>query len=255
MPATEPRDRTGKPGSRRLVAPLFFAVLAFTVLVALGTWQLQRLAWKEALIAAAGERAGAAAVDLPPPAGWPGLDLADHIYRKVTLTGRFRHDDEIHVYTALTRAKGAHDGQGYWVMTPLERDDGTIVFVNRGFVPLDFKAPETRAAGQIEGRVTVTGLLRAPEPRGRFTVDDDRAKNVWIRRDPARFAAFLGLPADRVAPFFVDAEAGASPGGLPQGGETLLAFTNNHLQYALTWYGLAAVLVVVVGLFVRGRLR
>ncbi len=255
MPATDPPSSTGKTAPRRLLPLLFFAAAASTVLVALGTWQVQRLAWKEALIAAADARAGAAAVDPPPLADWPGFRPDDHIYRKVTLTGRFRHDQEIHVYTTLTRPKGDYGGPGYWVMTPLARDDGTIIIVNRGFVPLDFKAPATRAAGQVAGRVTVTGLMRAAEPRGRFTADDDREKNVWIRRDPERFAEFLGLPAESVAPFFVDAAAGSSPGGLPQGGETRLAFTNNHLQYALTWYGLAAVLVIVFGLFIRARLR
>ena len=241
--------------SWRPVLSAVLAGLAFALLAGLGTWQLQRLHWKNALIAAADRRAGAAPIALPAVAEWSALAPRDYIYTHVRLTGRFLHDDEIHVFTTLTRPRGRHGGQGYWVMTPLRRDDGSLVFVNRGFVPLRFKDAATRAAGQVEGRVTVTGLMRAPEPPARFGATDDIAGNVWIRRDPIRFASRLNLPTDRLAPFFVDADAGFSPGGLPQGGETRLRFTNNHLQYALTWYGLAVVLVIVFGLNLRARRR
>ena len=239
---------------KRLIAPGIAALLVLAVLLALGTWQVERLAWKEGLIAAADARATAAPVDLPPPADWAALVPEAYQYSRVRLAGTFRNDAEFHVFTTLTRPKGPLGGQGYWVVVPLERADGTIVFVNRGFVPLDRKDPATRPEGLLAGAQEFEGLMRPPEGRDRFTADDDVEKNVWLRRDPARFAARLGLDPARVAPFFVDAVE-SPPGGLPQAGETRLSFVNNHLQYVVTWYGLAATLVVVFVLFARKRLK
>jgi surfeit locus 1 family protein len=104
--------------------------------------------------------------------------------------------------------------------------------------------------------VTVTGLVRPAEPAGTFTPKKDVARNIWFNRDAAEMAAAMGLPADRVAPYTIDAVFDpALPGGLPQGGETIVRFANNHLQYALTWFGLAAALIAVFAVWARGRMR
>jgi surfeit locus 1 family protein len=125
------------------------------------------------------------------------------------------------------------------------------VLVTRGFVPEDKRDPSTRAAGQIAGEVTITGLMRAPEPRNAFTPADDPARGAWFTRDTGLIAAHLQL--ERAAPFSVDADATPNPGGWPRGGATVIAIKNDHLSYALTWYGLAATLVAVLALVMWRR--
>lgn len=176
-------------------------------------------------------------------------------YLPVRFTGTFDHAREVHVFIALSEPRGPFGGQGYFVMTPLTLDDGHVVFVNRGFVPADRKDPSTRRDGQVEGRVSIEGLIRPAEHPSWISPAPDLARNVWFVRDPAAMAEAVGLDPATVAPFTVDARAGQGPGELPQGGETIVSFPNNHLGYALTWYGLAAALVGVVGtLFLRRRL-
>ncbi len=237
----------------RLAAALVVVAAALAVLVALGTWQVGRLAWKEALIARVEARVDAPAAPLPPPETWGSLQPEEIEYRPVRLAGTFDHSEEIHVYIALSQPRGPFGGQGYFVLTPLVLDDGRAVFVNRGFVPMDRKDPATRPEGQVDGRVEIEGLMRPAEEASWISPEPDPAKNVWFVRDPARMAEAAGLDPARVAPFTVDARAGQSPGGLPQGGETIVAFTNNHLGYAITWYGLAAALVVVAGAVLMRR--
>src|SRR5262249_10480900 len=135
-------------------------------------------------------------------------------------------------------------GPGYWVMTPLQRDDGSLVYVNRGFVPMDDRAPATRLAGQVDGETTVTGLLRLPESKGwLFSQANDPAHDNWYRRDIAAMAEAKHLGP--VAGYFIDADATPNPGGWPKGGLTVIKFPNSHLQYAVTWFALAAMLAGV----------
>jgi surfeit locus 1 family protein len=174
----------------------------------------------------------------------------------VTVAGTFRHDLEVHVYAALADPNGPIGGQGFFVLTPLETEAGWTVIVNRGFVPEARKEAAIRAEGQIEGRVEVAGLLRPPQGRNAFTPADDPDDNIWFTRDPAAIGEELGLSSN-LAPYYIDAFLDPDlPGGLPQGGETELVFSNNHLQYAITWYGLALALAVIVALRLRaGRNR
>jgi surfeit locus 1 family protein len=233
--------------SRRRSPIIGFAAVAvaFSVLVGLGIWQVERLAWKRDLIARVEARIAAPAEPLPDPSTWPSLRPDDIEYRPVRLAGTFDHDREIHVFIAIGEPKGPFGGQGYFVVTPVTLDDGHVVFVNRGFVPLERKDPATRPDGQVTGRVEIEGLMRPPEKATWLSPEPDLGKNVWFVRDPQRMAEGTGVDPARVAPFTVDARAGLSPGGLPQGGESVVSFPNNHLGYALTWFGLAAVLVGV----------
>lgn len=208
--------------------------LVVVVLCALGVWQVQRLAWKEALIAQVNARVHAPAV--PAPTG--GVSAPD-AYRHVTVRGRFLNADEAQVYTL------SELGAGYWVMTPLHTDDGAVVYINRGFVPMDHKAPETRVAGQTSDEVTVTGLLRLPETQGwLFSQANDPAHDAWYHRDIAALATAHHLGG--VAPYFIDADAAPNPGGWPRGGMTVIKFPNSHLVYAITWFSLAAMLLAVL---------
>jgi surfeit locus 1 family protein len=139
------------------------------------------------------------------------------------------------------------------LLTPLELASGASVIVNRGFVPLDRKDAATRREGQVAGPVSVTGLLRMPEDTSYFTPANDPTRDAWYRRDPEEIARARGLA--RAAPFMIDADAAPNPGGLPQGGATRVQFTNNHLQYAITWFGLALALAGVFAAFAWQQLR
>jgi surfeit locus 1 family protein len=238
---------------RGLILPGVLSLLALAVLISLGNWQMNRLAWKENLMEMVSLRVKEPERALPPSSTWPSLDVSKNEYRTFYVSGRFLHRDEVHVYTVLSDAKGMYSGAGYWVLTPLALDDGGIVVINRGFVPQEMKNPSTRKDAQVEGAVRVAGLLRAPEQANYFTPVSDPSKNVWHRRDPRAIANVLSL--QNVAPFMLDETRGYKRGDLPQPNETRISFTNNHLGYALTWYGLACTLIGVFGAFARQRLK
>lgn len=204
------------------------AVLLFIGLVALGTWQLQRRVWKLDLIERVTQRVAAPVVDAPGPTRWPQINAAQDEYRHIRLTGRLLSGRDARVQ-AVTRL-----GSGFWLLSPLQGADGTVVLVNRGFVPPQAELPAPR-----EGPVTVTGLLRLTEPGGGFLRQNDPAADRWFSRDVAAIAQARGLVSlGPVAPYFVDVDADAAP-GQPVGGLTVIAFANSHLVYALTWYALA----------------
>ncbi len=240
---------------RALLLPAVVAGAAFLILIGLGTWQLERLRWKEGVIATVEARAAQPPAPLPDPATWSALTREADEYRRVRLSGRFDHARETLVYMVRGDDEPGLKGPGFLVITPLIRPDGPPVLVNRGFVPQDRRDPASRSAGQVTGPVTVTGLIRMPEEASMFVPANDPARNAFYRRDPAGIAAARGL--DGAAPFIVDAEAGEVPGGLPQGGATRLRFPNRHLEYAMTWYGLAATLagVCIALLWARRRPR
>ena len=234
------------------------AVLAFAVLIALGTWQLQRKTWKEDLIASLTERLGAPPQALPPTADWGKLDRARDEYRRVRFKATFDNGREGLVFATASAFRPDVSGPGYWVLTPARlggrADDSVIgkldpvIMVNRGFVPDTRRDPKSRLEGQVAQPLEITGILRWPDERHWFTPADDPAHNLWFTRDPGAIAAAKGYDTKTVvAPFYVEQEAPAPPGGLPQPGQFVVALPNNHLQYALTWYGLAAVLAGVFG--------
>lgn len=240
------------PAFRDLLWPTVIAVPALALLLALGTWQLDRRQWKHDLIARVSERAASAPVALPAAGRWPSLDLGDWEYRPVTTAGRFDHTAESYVFTTLSEPRGPLGGPGYWVLTPLRLETGGVVLVNRGFVPEARRDPATRPQGQVEGMQQIEGLVRLAEVPGLFTPDPDPATRTWYARDIGSITRSLGL--DDAAPFVIDA-AESPPGGLPQAGETRLSFRDDHLSYALTWYGLAVALVVVYLAYCRARGR
>jgi len=246
---SEPESATGSPRSiSSLIRLGIAAALTFAVLMALGTWQLERRAWKLDLIERVETRVHAPPVAPPSRRDWPMITAADHEYRHVRVTGIFLNDSETQV-TASTEL-----GPGYWVLTPLRLRDGTLVLVNRGFVPTDRRDPATRKAGKIEGETTVTGLLRISEPGGTLLRSNDPSADRWYSRDVAAIAQARGL-AD-VAPYFIDADAAASGGpDSPVGGLTVIAFHNNHLVYALTWFSLALMLAGGTAYVIRQELR
>jgi len=225
-----------------LLAPSVAAASTLAVLVSLGLWQLDRKTWKEGMLATLQQRLSAAPVALPPPAEWPRLTAAQDEFLRVALTAEFLNGHEALVYTGGSTLREATGGQGYWVFTPARLAGGTVLMVNRGFVPDGKQAPETRPDGLIVGPIDMIGVLRWPERPGLFTPAGDPARNIWFARDSTAMAAAKGLS---VAPFYLELESPEPPGGLPRAGRLRPSLPNNHFGYALTWLGLAAVLVGV----------
>ncbi len=229
------------------------ALLVFVVLIGLGTWQLQRKAWKEGLIAALDAQLAAPLVALPPPAAWSSLDPQRAEYRRVTVGVEFDNRKEALIFAAPSTFRPDVTSPGYWVFTPARLADGSVVMVNRGFVPEGRQDPISRPEGQLPGPLRIVGVMRWPEGRHWFTPNDEPAHNLWFTRDPQAIAAAKGLGP--VAPFYVEQESPAPPGGLPQPGKLVVKLPDNHLQYALTWYGLAIVLVVSFATWAFGSAR
>ncbi|WP_442966790.1 SURF1 family protein [Rhizobium sp. C1] len=233
----------------RRIVTLVLLALTFTTLIALGTWQMHRLAWKEALLSDIAERRAMPPIGIDKIGGVLASG-GDVDYRPVNITGTFDHTREQFFFAT-------YNGEaGYYVYTPLKLAGGEYIFVNRGFIPYDKKDAATRAAGQVTGEVTVTGLARSKllgKPSWAVP-DNDPAKNIFYWKDLDAMTAHAGFAKARVLQFFVDANDAPNPGGLPIGGVTQFDFPNNHLQYALTWYGLAAALAAVVAIgWFRGR--
>lgn len=221
-------------------------VLLAAALAALGTWQVERLAWKRDLIARVDQRVHAQPAPAPGRADWDRVNTADDEYRRVTASGSLANDRETLVYASTVL------GPGYWVMTPLMLADGTAILVNRGFVPTAKRDPASRSEGELSGQVEITGLMRMTEPKGSLLQSNDIAADRWYSRDVAAIAQKRGITA--VAPYFIDADATANPGGLPVGGLTVIDFPNNHLGYAITWYGLAAMVLALLAFILRAEI-
>ena len=239
-----------EPRRRGIVAPIVFTLAAVAVLAALGTWQLERKAWKEGLIAKLESKRSAAPVALPPRERWSQLSAGQDEFRRVKFSTDLL-DQEALIYTSGSAIRPDVSGPGYWVLSPARLPDGGLVIVNRGFVPEGKQDPGTRREGQPQGVVEIVGAMRWPEARGLFTPNDAPGKNLWFVRDPAAIAAAKGWGT--VAPFYIDQEAPPAPGGLPKVGPLKPSLPNNHLQYAVTWYGLAFVVLISGFVFVRSR--
>ena len=227
-------------GRKLAWASLFWLVL-FAILVTLGGWQIQRLHWKEGLIA---QRQGA--MSGPPIPLPPSLAAARSLeYHHIRLDGTFANDGELYLHAI------AADGKpGFHVVTPFRLAGGKTILVDRGFVPADRRDPATRAAGQLAGPVTVTGLLRlaGAQPSSWFRPPNEPGKNLWFAINLPAMAAADHLGP--VLPYYVDADASTTPGFLPRGGQTYARLPNDHLQYALTWFGLAGLVPIYYVLFV-----
>jgi surfeit locus 1 family protein len=238
---------------RRIAVPALLALAGVAILVSLGIWQLERKAWKEGLIERMSQRLAASAGDLPAPSAWPQLERDTMEFRRVRFAAQFLNEREALVYAMGSSLRNDASGPGYWVFTPARLNDGAIVFVDRGFVPEGRRDRARRQQGELEGTVEITGVLRWPEPRGAFTPADEPSHGLWFVRDPGIIARSLDLGA--VAPFYVEQEAPIPPGGLPSPARLAPNLPNNHLQYAMTWFGLAAVLIASFVSFVWTQWR
>ena len=225
------QDRA-QAGTSSLAVPVLLLLAAALVFSGLGVWQIQRLAWKQGLIAKVEGRVHAVPVAVPDADASSASSLPDLEYLRVEMAGSY-----IASGTALVQAVTVR-GPGYWVLTPMRVADGRLIYVNRGYVPVGSKLDIVRAATPGSS-VKIVGLLRLAEPEGGFLRSNDPAGDRWYSRDIAALAQARDLP--QVAPFFVDAQTetpAAADGPVP--GLTVINFPNNHLSYALTWFAMAA---------------
>jgi len=231
-------------GIRPRLAPTLTAVPIVLLCLGLGVWQVQRLHWKLGLIAA--REAGLEASPVPPPVSLAAARPLE--YHRVAITGTFDNDKEIYLHAISESGR-----LGYQILTPLREASGQVVFIDRGFVPTALRDPARRAAGQLSGVVHVLGILRLP-PDGRpnwFLPDNNAKLDHWFWVDLPAMTAATGLPADRVAPYYLDADKTPNPGGWPLGGIALPELPNHHLQYAITWFALAVAMVVIYVIYHR----
>jgi surfeit locus 1 family protein len=227
-----------------LVLPAVLALAGFIVLIGLGTWQVERKAWKEELIATLERRLRAAPVSLPPPAHWARIGAEDFEFVRVRVLVEWPGGSDALLYTGVSALRDDVKSQGYFVFAPARAlGVGTIV-VNRGFTP---QTSYPRASGVQE----IVGALRWPEPPSWFVVAHDSAGAIWSLRDHRAMAALKGW--GDVAPFYIEQEAPVPPGGLPHPSALKAQLRNDHLQYAITWYGLAAVLAVMFAIWASRR--
>ncbi|MEP0519836.1 MAG: SURF1 family protein [Hyphomicrobiales bacterium] len=238
-----------KPFWRRFLWPALLCVFAFAVLMSLGTWQVYRMHWKEALIEDVTARLSADPIALPAANQWTNLKPEEYQYTRVSITGRFQHKQQQKSYMVVSNPKGGrYGGQGHWIMTPFELQSGKLVWVNRGFVPNAFD--DSDITTEFQEDVTLTGLMRQPEIATFATPgnSDGFDGNIWFVRNPAAMTAVAKLDGGNVAPFFIDLDADAGV-LLPQSGETRVQFENRHFGYVLTWYGIALTLLGVFTAF------
>ncbi len=221
---------------RPLLWPTFFALPALLVLLALGTWQMQRLEWKNDLITSFESRSSAAPMNLP------ALDAVsdDMEFRRLLLVGEFAHDKEV-----LMTGRTYEGNAGFHVVTPFTLADGRIILVNRGWVSEAYSKPDSRDFAQIEGEVSLDAIVRFPGKKGYFVPENDAERGFWFTLVPSQIAAHLKLPEQAITSFYAASIRTSDVITLPIAARTKLNLRNSHLSYAVTWYGIALALIGV----------
>jgi cytochrome oxidase assembly protein ShyY1 len=245
MTADEPRRQ------RSVLIPSLFTVAAFCALIGLGVWQLERLAWKEALIASLAKRVSAPPVPLPPRIDWPKLDPAEDEFRRVSLRVQFIAGSEARVYSGGAGLREDIKGPGYFAFAPARLADGAAVVINRGHVTNPNPDASLKPIALPEGPVDLVGALRWPDRPGWFVTPYSERQDLWLVRDPVAMAARYSW--GDVAPFYIEQESPVPSGGVPKPGPLTVKLRNDHFGYAMTWFGLAAVLAIMFGFWAVSR--
>ncbi|WP_024577234.1 MULTISPECIES: SURF1 family cytochrome oxidase biogenesis protein [unclassified Afipia] len=237
------------PRGRGIFGLAVIALIMASMLVSLGVWQLRRKDEKRALISALTERLAAAPGVLPAATAWPALTPAHDEFRRVSFSATFESKPDVMVYSSGSAVRDDINGPGTWAFMPARLADGRSVVINAGFVQntMQDRAQQDRAVKPLVtgAPVTLTGYLRFPESAGTLTPADDVVRRLWFVRDHRTMAKALGW--GEVAPFYIDLESPAPPSGIPKPGSLHVHLKDDHLQYAITWFGLA---LVVAGAFV-----
>lgn len=238
-----------------------FSLLMVVTCVGLGTWQLQRRLEKHALIAALDERLAAAPEALPAPAQWPALTPAKDEFRRVHFTATYPRLPDAMVYSSGSAVRNDVSGPGTWAFLPARTPDGDTVVVNTGFVQntMQDRAQQDRAVGRlVTGQsANLTGYLRFPEAAGTLTPAENMARRLWFTRDHLAMARALGWGegGKTLAPFYIDLESPGPESGIPKPGPLTVHLKDDHMQYAITWFGLAGAVVIAFGVWWRGQRR
>jgi surfeit locus 1 family protein len=239
-----------RPYFKPMLVPTLWLIPLLAILIGLGTWQIQRLHWKVDLLAKI--HIGLTSAPVPLRDVLSVYD-ADHVtaadYRRVTVRGLFENGEEIFFFTT-----GPQGDPVYHVVTPFLMDDGHTLLVDRGYIPMEMLHSAALKTGDLNGQRTIVGIVRKPAAPNWFTPPIDKAGRIVHTRDPDVLAKTFGIK--NVFPMFLEADATPNPGGWPKGGVTIVDLPNNHLQYAITWFGLALGLLAVYLAYhsSRGRL-
>jgi len=256
---TGSRGGNASKGSQRPSAAGFgiFTLILIAVFIALGVWQLQRRVEKHALIAALDERLAAPTEALPPPSAWPAVTSAKDEFRRVTLTATYAKQADAMVFSSGSAVRDDVAGPGTWAFLPAKLASGETIVINTGFVQntMQDRAFEDRVAGRLVtgAPVELTGYIRFPEPPGRLTPKEDLPKRLWFVRDHRAMAQTLCW--GQVAPFYIDLEAPVPDSATPKPGPLKVRPKDDHMQYAITWFSLAAAVTIAFGLWWRGQRR
>jgi cytochrome oxidase assembly protein ShyY1 len=245
-------------GRRRGVAGFGLFTLAMVALfLGLGVWQLQRRVEKHALIAALTERLAAAPSALPPSAQWSALKPASDEFRRVSFAATYPSGPDAMVYSSGSAVRDDISGPGTWALLPARLPDGNTIVINAGFVPntMQDRAQQDRAVARLitNEPVTLSGYIRFPEVAAALTPAENMAKRLWFTRDHLAMARALGW--GEVAPFYIDLEAPVPAGGIPKPGPLEVHLKDDHLQYAITWFGLAGAVVIAFAVWLRAQRR
>ncbi len=244
----EPTAQPQRPSRGGFIEVTLVVIVGVAILCGLGVWQMQRKAWKENLIATLNAELAKPPVDLPPRTAWKDLKAESHEWHRVHFLAEFIPGQEALVYTAGSSFRPDVKGPGYWVFAPARLAGGSVVIIDRGFVPMDHKDAASHSAPQ---KLTdIVGVMRWPEQSGTFTPGADVKGNVWYARDIGAIAAAKQWPD--FAPFYIEQESPVPPGRWPKPGKLVVNLPDNHLQYALTWFGLA---LGLAGLYVYWLIR
>jgi cytochrome oxidase assembly protein ShyY1 len=248
----------GIEARRRNVAGFaIFTSVMLMVFIGLGVWQLQRRVEKHALIAALTERLAAAPAPLPPPSEWGALTPAKDEFRRVSFAATYEPLADAMVYSSGSSVREDISGPGTWAFLPARLENGATVVVNIGFVPntMQDRTVEDRAVTRLitHQPVMLTGYIRFPEAAGMLTPSENPAKRLWFTRDHLAMARALNW--QNVAPFYIDLEQPVPANGIPKPGPLEVHLKDDHMQYAITWFTLAAAVVIAFGVWARGQAR
>jgi cytochrome oxidase assembly protein ShyY1 len=242
---------------RRVAGLGIFTALTLALLVGLGVWQLQRRVEKHALIAQLTERLAAAPAALPSPAQWNTLTPAHDEFRRVRFSATYESRPDAMVYSSGSAIRDDVAGPGTWAFLPARLPTGETVVINTGFVQntMQDRGQQDRAVARLVtgAPLALTGYIRFPESAGALTPRENIAKRLWFTRDHLAIARALGW--GEVAPFYIDLESPAPESGIPKPGPLEVHLKDDHLQYAITWFGLAAVVLIAFAVWVRGQRR
>ena len=244
-----------RSGPRGTTTFAIFTVVMVAAFVGLGLWQLQRRVEKHALIAALTERLAAEPDALPDAPQWRALTPAHDEFRRVRFSATYQSAPDVMVYSSGSAVREDVSGPGTWAFIPARLPSGETVVINAGFVAntmLD-RAQQDRAVQRLVtgSPATLTGYLRFPEAAGALTPAEDSKKRLWFTRDHLAMARVLGW--GDVAPFYVDLESPVPDSGVPKPGPLTVHLKDDHLQYAITWFALAAAVVIAFGVWLRRR--